>query len=209
MADGLRNLDPGDAALLVIDMQNAFCHPEGTLGISGVDISAMAGVIEPVAELVRTCDAAGIPAIWSIQEHVADDRSRGRKRLAPHTSKRARIAAEQGTWDAEIVTELAPLAEASHCLIRKHRYGCFYETNLAMELRILGRRTLLVAGVSANACVDTTIREAYMEDLDVVAVRDCIGAVRADWYQAALEIWNHYFAELADRAAIADWLRSA
>lgn len=40
-----------------------------------------------------------------------------------------------------------------------------------------------MVGSSANACVETTLREAYMRDLDVVALTDCIVTVREDWYE--------------------------
>jgi len=165
-------------ALLVIDMQNAFCHPRGTLGISGVDVRPAQAVIGPIRELVEACRASGVPVLWSQQEHFALDRSRQRKRLPSHTAKRARVSALSGSWDMEIVEELKPYATDSSLIIRKHRFGCFYETRLDQVLRMLGVEALLVAGVTANACVETTLREAYLRDYDVVAVTDCIAAIR-------------------------------
>ncbi|MDR7522723.1 MAG: isochorismatase family cysteine hydrolase [Armatimonadota bacterium] len=185
-------LDIADTALLVIDAQNAFLHPEGTLGLSGVDMSLLTAVIPPLRRLIPACKAAGIPDIWSLQHHLPEDHTRALHRIQPHTAKRARLACQPGTWDAEIVDELKPLIDAGSHLIEKHKFSVFYGTRLEVLLRILGRRTLIVTGSTTNACVDTTIREAYMRDYDLLIVSDCIGGVRRDWHEMALAVWAQY-----------------
>ena len=199
-------IDPDSAALLVIDMQNAFCHPEGTLGDSGVDVSPVQEIYEPLGGLVEAFRAAGIPVIWTVQEHLQPDRSRQQKRLPSHTERRSRVAALAGTWDAEIIGELADWADEPTMVVRKHRFGAFYETRLEPLLGMLGVRTLFITGVTLNACVETTIREAYLRDYDVVAVTDCIAGVRPQWEPSALEVWSHYLAHLATSREVTDWL---
>ena len=70
--------------------------------------------------------------------------------------------------------ELKPLATVPSHVIRKHRFS-FYETRLDMVLRMLGRDALLVSGVTAML-IETTIREVYLRDYDIVAITDSIGA---------------------------------
>jgi ureidoacrylate peracid hydrolase len=203
----LERLDRSRTALLVIDMQNAFCHPEGTLGVSGVNVSAAQAAIAPTRALVERCRAAGLPVIWTVQAHLRDDRRRARRRLAHHTARRARVAAAAGTWDAEIVDELRDLAAADPLLVLlKHRFGAFHDTRLDTLLAMLGVDALLVCGATANACVDTTLREAYERDLDLVAVTDCIASLRPEWVEVTLAVWSAYLAELASSDAIAAWL---
>jgi len=202
----LESLDPGRTGLLVIDMQNAFCHPEGTLGISGVNVEPAAAVIPTVAELVGACRRVGVPVLWSRQVHFAADAGRARKRLPSHTQKRARVSALAGSRDAQLVDELAPLADDPSFVFTKHRFGCFYETRLEAMLRMLGTEALLVCGVTANACVETTIREAYLRDYDVVAVTDCIAAVRPQWEPVAHAVWSQYFGVLATSDEVTSWL---
>ena len=185
-------LDVSDTALLVIDVQNAFLHPEGTLGLSGVDTTALRAIVPPLRRLIGACKARGIPDIWTVQYHLPDDRTRSLHRIQPHTQRRARIACQPGTWDAEIIDELKPLLDARSHIIEKHKFGAFYGTRLEVLLRILGRRTLLITGATSNACVDTSIREAYMRDYDLLIVADCIGGVRRDWHEMALEVWAQY-----------------
>src|SRR5205085_1711505 len=72
--DGRMSLDalsPDRTALLVVDMQNAFCHPKGTLGISGVDVGPAQATIEPVRRLVEAAQEARVPVLWTQQEHFA------------------------------------------------------------------------------------------------------------------------------------------
>jgi nicotinamidase-related amidase/catechol 2,3-dioxygenase-like lactoylglutathione lyase family enzyme len=202
-------LDPATTALLVIDMQNAFCHPEGTLGVSGVPVEPAQRIIPPVRRLVESCRSVGVPTLWTIQEHFATDHSRARKRLASHTSKRKQISALAGTWDAEIVAELAPLAADPALVIHKHRFGAFYETRLEKVLDMMGVEALLITGATTNACVETSIREAYLRDYDIVAVTDCIAGVREEWVPTAHEVWRQYFCELATSKEVEGWLVSS
>ena len=198
-------LDPASSALLVIDMQNAFCHPEGTLGDSGVDVGPAQAVYGPIGEMVEAFQRAEIPVIWTVQAHLQPDRSRQQKRLPSHTERRSRVAALAGSWDAEIVAELAELVDDPTMVILKHRFGAFYQTRLEAMLRMLGVRTLFVTGVTLNACVETTIREAYLRDYDVVAVTDCITGVRPQWEASAVEVWGYYFAALSTSSEVIVW----
>jgi ureidoacrylate peracid hydrolase len=203
-------LDPDRTALLVVDMQNAFCHDDGTLGISGVNVAPAQAIVEPVRELVESCRAAGVPVLWSQQVHFPTDAGRARKRLPSHTQKRARVSALAGTWDMELVDRLKDLAAAEpHLVFQKHRFGCFYETRLDAALRMLGTEAILVCGATANACVETTLREAYLRDYDVVAVTDCIAAVRPEWEPIAHAVWGQYFGVLATSGEVLDWLEHA
>jgi ureidoacrylate peracid hydrolase len=205
----LNDLDVRATALLVIDMQNAFCHPEGTLGISGVDVEPAQAVIKPVKTLIEHAHAARMPVLWTLQEHFERDESRAKKRLASHTSKRARLAALSGTWDAELVDELKRLATDPSMIITKHRFGAFHQTRLEMVLRMLGVDALLVTGATTNACIETSIREAYLRDFDVIPVTDCIAGVRSEWTPTAHEVWAQYFGELATSEEVLEWLDRA
>lgn len=202
-------LDFKTSALVVVDMQNAFVHEKGTLGISGVDTARLATIVQPLKALIERCQAAGMPVIWTVQEHLQSDAVRAKKKLAAHTAKRKQVSALAGTWDAEIVEELKALAAVNPTfVVRKHRFGAFYATRLEQLLRMLGTQALFVTGTTTNACVETTIREAYLRDYDVVAVKDCISGVKAEWEEAAQAVWAQYFGVISDSREIAQWLEA-
>jgi nicotinamidase-related amidase/catechol 2,3-dioxygenase-like lactoylglutathione lyase family enzyme len=202
----LELLDLRKTALLVVDMQNAFCHKQGTLGISGVDTEHLGTAVAPLRALIQRCQSVGMPVLWTLQEHFPSDHRRGRKRLPSHTSRRKRVSALLGTWDAEIIAELADLVTNPTFIIRKHRFGAFHETRMHIVLEMLGVDALLIGGVTTNACVETTIREAYLRDYDVIAVTDCIAGINARWEAAAIEVWHQYFAETCCSADVYTWI---
>jgi ureidoacrylate peracid hydrolase len=199
-------LDLRRSALIVVDLQNAFCHADGTLGRSGVDTVRLSAVLGPLKLLVERCRHAGMPVLWTVQEHFDIDWHRARKRLPAHTTKRKGISALAGTWDAAIVDDLAEFVDNPTFVIRKHRFGGFHETRLEMLLRILGVEALFITGLTTNACVETTIREAYLRDYDVVGVEDCIAGVNPAWESVAREVWEQYFAITCQSRDVLAWI---
>lgn len=202
-------IDLAGAALLVIDMQNAFCHPQGTLGSSGVDVQTARSAIAPTRQLVEAFRAQGRPVVWTVQLHLPADASRARKQLPSHTDKRRGVSALAGTWDAEIIDELADLADDPTFVVRKHRFGAFHQTRLDNLLSMLGVQALFVTGTTANACVETTLREGYLRDYDLVAVTDAIGTVRQGWLDTAHAVWEQYLGVLATSEDVRGWLERA
>jgi ureidoacrylate peracid hydrolase len=199
-------LDARKSALIVIDLQNAFCHKDGTLGRSGLDTDHLSSVIPPLKKVIEGCVAADIPVVWTVQEHLEVDRRRARKRLPSHTSKRKAVSALAGSWDARIVDELADFVTDPTLVIRKHRFGAFYETRLNVLLEMLGVEALFVTGLTTNACVETTIREAYLRDFDVVGINDCIAGVNPEWEEGAKKVWRQYMGITIESADFQKWL---
>jgi len=199
-------LDIKKSALIVIDLQNAFCHKDGTLGKSGLDTEHLSSVINPLRPVIERCHEVGMPVLWTVQEHFATDQRRSRKRLPSHTSKRKGVSALAGTWDADIVDELKDLANNPTYVIRKHRFGGFYETRMECVLEQLGVEALFITGLTTNACVETTIREAYLRDFDVVALEDCISGVNPEWEENAKNVWRHYLAITCNSSNFMRWI---
>jgi ureidoacrylate peracid hydrolase len=202
----LIELKPEETALIVIDPQNGAYHEDGTLAQSGVDITEPRATIPRIKRLVELCRAAGIPDVWTRQLHYAEDRARMAHRIQHHTLKRKRLAFQAGTWDSEFVDELKPLVTAETQVIDKHKWSAFYGTRLSPLLRILGARLLLVCGGTTNACVESTVRDAFMRDFDVMVVGDCVAGVNPKWHEAALETWAMYIGEVVDLAEVEEQL---
>jgi catechol 2,3-dioxygenase-like lactoylglutathione lyase family enzyme len=77
---------------------------------------------------------------------------------------------------------------------------------LHVVLEMLGVDALLIAGLTTNACVETTIREAYLRDYDVIGITDCIAGINPSWEAAAIEVWHQYFAETCTSAEVYGWI---
>jgi ureidoacrylate peracid hydrolase len=181
-------IDPALTALLVIDMQNGFAAPEGTLGKAGFDISMTRAIIPRIQQLVDAARSAQMRVFWSRQVHYPDDRTRAQRLIPGHLARGAgrSMLCAKGTWDADIIDELQPYLATEDEVFEKHRASCFYSSNFEARLRIHGIRMLIVTGTTASFCVDSTIREAYARDLDVIVPGDAISDTEIEATRAVL-----------------------
>jgi ureidoacrylate peracid hydrolase len=176
---------PDVTGLLIVDMQNGFCDPDGELGRRGQG-DPLQAIVPSVGTLAKLCRRAQIPVFWSTQEHDPADITRTTHRVQTHIAKSDYLPCLRGTWDAEIVDALKELVEDDDYVFPKHRASCFYNTTLEVALRMRGISTLMIAGVTTNYCVDSTIRDAYARDFDLVVVRDCVAARDHALHEATL-----------------------
>ena len=172
---------PEETALIVVDMQNAYCSKGGYLDLCGFDVSGAAPVIEETRQVVAACRAAGIPVIF-LQNGFSADLREAPGPAAPvwHKSNALKFMRANeayagklithGTWDHAIVDGLAP--QPGDLLVPKARYSGFAGTGLEQLLAARRVRTVLVAGVATNVCVESTIRDAYHREFFPVMITD-------------------------------------
>jgi nicotinamidase-related amidase len=175
-------LDATRTAILVIDMQNDFCHPEGWLASIGVDVSPARAPIAPLAKLLPALRAANVPVVWvnwgnrpdkaNISPsllHVYKPTGTGTGLGDPLPDGSAVLQA--GSWSAATVDEL-PAAEGD-LHVDKYRMSGFWDTPLDSILRNLRVDTLLFAGVNVDQCVLCTLQDANFLGYDCVLLSDC------------------------------------
>jgi ureidoacrylate peracid hydrolase len=186
----LPRLDPKEVGLLVIDMQNGFCHPEGARAKAfGVDAIAMPRASIPnVVGMMRLCRSAGVRITLTRQVHYPDDQARKRRRIPSHLDRRG-VKLElcwRGTWDSELIDEIKAEVRPEDDIIIKHRASAFYNTPLEAELRIKGIQVLIITGTTTSFCIDSTIRDAYMRDYDVLVPAECVSDTDQSAHDAVL-----------------------
>jgi ureidoacrylate peracid hydrolase len=171
-------------ALLVIDMQNGFCHPDGSFAGLGLDVSMTNAAIGGCQQLVDAAHAAGVPVVYTRYVYRADYKDGGVlvQEVLPALAEVKSLAA--GTWDAELVDELVPTED--DFVLDKNRYSAFYGTGLEPILTSLGVRNVVIAGVTTNMCVETTARDASQRDYRVFVVSDATGELDAARHEMAL-----------------------
>ena len=172
-------------AVLVVDMTNDFGHPDGVYPRNGAVCAAFADAVEPVAQVMRAAEGAGVPTILATQIIYAD---RGGRAVAGgglvHSRPWLRDEGfRPGTWGVEIVDALP----RTDYVIEKTRASAFFATPLEVLLRGLGAQTLVVAGCFTNQCVEATVRDAHARDLDVVLVSDGVAAFDAALHEASMQ----------------------
>ncbi len=177
-------LDPARTALVVIDMQSAFCAPGGP-----AEVPTSRGIVEPINRLTGQLRALNVPVIWVLH---ANSRVGGRSdwELFFNTivadevreSTLENLAKKQTVWTG-LTTDPADLT------LLKNRYSALIPGSSALErtLRGMGIDTILIAGTKTNVCCESTARDAMMLDLKVVMVEDCCAALSDDEHRGALE----------------------
>jgi len=188
---------PDRCVLVVVDVQNDYCHDEGTFGRAGVELIAIQHAVDRIVRFVDVARGARVPVVWLRTEH--DGWTNSPAWLTRDVRTRAEICAT-GSWGAEFF-QVRPRPD--ECVITKHRYSAFVGSRLPVVLRTLGRPTLLVAGITTNVCVESTARDAFMRDYQVVLVEDCAAARTKSEHDGAVHNVRTYFGRVLDSAAVA------
>jgi ureidoacrylate peracid hydrolase len=177
-----RKVAPGNAALLVVDVQNDFCAEEGVFGKTGYDLSMVREMLPRLKLLIEGARSAGVTVIFvqAIYDPIYLP--------AVWYERNARLNFEvprclSNSWGADFY-EVAPLKRET--VVRKHRYSAFVDTNLDLILRSRQIQTVIVTGVATNICVESTSRDAFMRDYYVALVDDGSAAYSREQHQATL-----------------------
>lgn len=201
------SLDPADIGVVVIDIQNGFCHPEGSRGraFGPESVEQPASIVPRIVELVRFARRLDMPVWFTRQVHFPDDAGRTRRRIPSHLDRRGLKLdlCHQGTWDAELLDEVAAEVRHPDEVIVKHRASAFFETPFWGELRMKGVQVLVVTGTTTSFCVDSTIRDAYMRDYDVVVPAECVADTDDAAHEAVLASTRRFHGVVTDREDLA------
>jgi nicotinamidase-related amidase len=187
--------DLARTAIIVIDMQNDFCHPNGWLAHVGVDVTPARRPIAPLTRLLPLLRRADVPVLWlnwgnrpdrlnlsPALLHVYKPTGEGIGLGDPLPANGARVL-EFGSWAAAIVDEL--IVEPTDVHVPKFRMSGFQDTVLDSVLRNLNVTTLLFAGVNADQCVLCTLQSANFLGYDCLLVEDCTATTSPDFCMAA------------------------
>jgi nicotinamidase-related amidase len=188
-------LDLARTAIIVVDMQNDFCHPDGWLAHIGVDVAPARGPIGPLQALLPKLRDRGVPVIWlnwgnrpdrlnlsPSLIHVYKPSGEGVGLGDPLPGNGAPVL-EKDSWAAAVVDEL-PI-EDTDIRVDKFRMSGFWDTPLDSILRNLGVQTILFSGVNADQCVLCTLQDANFLGYDCVLLRDCTATTSPDYCMEA------------------------
>ncbi|HEX6513824.1 MAG TPA: isochorismatase family cysteine hydrolase [Chloroflexota bacterium] len=172
---------PARTAMLFFDALNVYLHPKDPEVKAAVEHS---GVLVAMQKINQAARDAGIAVFYAQADHRPDFKDfaphivdRGHQQASPEPYKTTPPAAVSGSWEAEIVPELAP--QSGDYVIKKHRWSSFFQTHLELSLRTAGIDTIMLAGGSTEVGIASTAYAARDLDFNLIVLRDACRSGRA------------------------------
>ena len=185
--------EPYQSALLMIDMQKDFVLPGGFGESLGNDVSPLQNIVPACKRVLDFFRSKRLPVIHTLEAHESDlsdcppsklYRSPAKCRIGdPGPMGRILIRGEEGN---AIVDELGPVDGEK--VIHKPGKGAFYKTNLLEYLNGMNIRQLIIAGVTTEVCVQTSMREANDRGFDCLLLEDCTESYFPAFKESAIEM---------------------
>lgn len=199
-------IDPVDTALVVIDLQNDFCHQDGAFGQLDAPLEAMPPMLDAVLDLVAEARRLEVMIIWvratydPIVRAPNFEDSLSRPGLTPDVCL-------EGTWGADWVDGLGPDPHArNEVCLTKHRFSAFWDTAIDLYLRSNGIKTVVVTGVITSGCVESTARDAFFRNYFVVMPSDTAASYSQERHDASLRKMAHSMGDVpASDALMSIW----
>ncbi len=185
------NPEPDCTALIVVDVQNDFCHEDGALAKLGKSVGKTRSILPNIETLISYAKMVSVPVLFVVTHHdpVTDSPAWTSRQMY----NKNQIICLTGSWGAE--SYLLDRKDADYMVI-KNRYSGFYGTNLDLILRSLGRNRLLICGFTTNVCVESTVRDANSLDYFAAVVSDCAAASTEQEHISGLYNIEKYFGYL-------------
>ena len=179
-------MDPEKTALVLIEYQNDFTSPGGTLHEAVKPIMESSNMLANTKEVAAKVRAAGGTVVHAPIEFVE---GYGEITPEPYGILKGVVDSNsfiKGSWGAAIVDDLTP--EKSDIVVEgKRGLDAFASTNLDFILRSRGITSIALGGFLTNCCVESTMRSAYEKGYNVITLKDCTATVSADEQRLAVE----------------------
>ena len=180
---------PACTAVVSVDLQNDFCHPDGHFGRHGKNLSLTLERLPTMVSFVQQSQALGLPVIFIRQVTLPYGHSDSPAwlRFKTRDGKDPNYTLP-GTFGWDFVEGLEPGANDS--IVEKTRPDAFLNTCLERVLHGRGIETLVILGVNTEGCVESTVRSASYLDYYTVVVEDALGSPNRDRHDASLGLYR-------------------
>ena len=177
--------DPSGTALVLVDLQNDFIHPDGAYARGGAkadEIAALPARLAPLAEAIRSKGG------WIVSTHFTLVPGKGGEpMISPHLKAIRPFLRKgdflSGGWGHDVVDALQPI----DLKVEKVAFSAFYMSRLEWVLRKAGITTLIFGGIVTNGGVASTVRDAHVRDLETVVLEDGCAAFSEQVHRTAID----------------------
>ena len=180
--------DPARTALLVVDPFNDFLSEGGKVWPYAREVAEAIDLNENLDRVLAHCRTVGILVVYVPHRHyVAKDFDLWHHLTRPQKAIVEQAIFEKGTWGAGWRDGLEPIT--GDLVASPHwTFSGFADTDLDKLLRQHKRDHVLIVGMRANACVESTARYAIELGYHVSLVTDAVGALGWEAWKATCEV---------------------
>ena len=177
-------LTPARTALLTIDLQNDFLHPDGAYGRAGLgqaEMAALPGRVLPIRDALRARGGCHISAQFTLVPGRG-----GEPIIAAHLLRLRPFLARgdfaPGSWGNSVVDALL----TPDFVVEKVNYSVFYQSRMDWVVKALGIDTLIIGGIVTNGGVASSLRDAHLRDIRTILLTDGCAAFDPAVHEATL-----------------------
>lgn len=204
------NINNNDVCLLIIDMQNDFLSEDGYFAQKkNWPVSQFKDLIDRISNLKKMANQKGWKTIYTQTGYSPDgcdsytrvhnlipDIFMETKETGIEDKRDNHSVLIKGSWGSDIIDDLKP--NKNDYVISKRRFNAFYQTDLEHMLRSWGIKTIVVTGIVTEVCVESTVREAFIRDFDVVVVEDGVSSWNQQRHDASIENMKFAFSKITN-----------
>ncbi len=190
------------SALLILDMQNDLCHPEGVFSKNGLLSNAIQKIVPNIIDITNFCKENNIPII-ATQLTILENLQKQAIGLGIYKKIRPFLENEGlrlGSWGHDVLENI-PKVDFK---IKRWGISSFYQTELAKYLIALNVKELIISGFTTNGVVETTAREAAGRNFKIITLTDCVGSYSESLHQASLTNLNSF----GEITTTKDWIET-
>ena len=197
-------LRTNNTALIVIDMTNGWCSPDGHMTNLGFDTTMCREAVDKCNSLIKYAHESNVPVIFTRHIYREDYSDSGFivDEIMPELKSVKPASAD--AWSNQIVDRLDP--QPKDIIVRKNRYSAFFSKTFTDHLRRLSITDLVLCGVTTSMCVESTARDAAQRDYRTFVVTDATADIEVIRHERALINLEFGFAHMISLAnASAKW----
>lgn len=198
-------IDRRYSALIIVDVQNDFVHPDGHIAKSSIkhwdDMTLIPAMLENTGRFLEVARRFDVLTVFV--QMIGDQKYQS----PPWIARQRRTGSKggsclEGTWGADFYGDIRPNGRDREIVVPKHRYSAFWGTRLEQILHSHDIKTLLMAGDATNGCVESTTRDAFCADFYVVTLADCCGDFDQTRHEMSLRKMDQAYGFVTDSTEV-------